>query len=661
MSVSLGKEVGYSVRFDYNYNDETRIKFLTEGMFIRELLIDPLLKKYKVVIIDDCHERTINCELILGFLKKIFSMRKDLKIIISSATLDYSKENFNLLDCYMKFFSSTDGFKTDIFCVNGRTYPVDIHYLDKPIKNYVESAVYTALNIHKNNPKNSGDILVFLTGQEEINNFIELSHDYGLGGQNDVLIMPLISGLPVEKQLEVFSPTPHNKRKIVLSTNIAESSVTIENIAFVIDSCFVKLKFYNPKYDSDALYIIPASKFSLDQRAGRAGRTRPGKCYRLITKENYKTLYLMTNPELIRSNLVEFILRLKSMGVKDISKFETLTEADRSTISRALENLYFLEILDDKLNLTELGKKTCDLPLDPRLAVALFHAGETKFKCTEEILAIVSMLSIQNLFQQPKDPSNLMKAKQTLGVIEGDHLTLLNIFKQYKYCKTGRNKFCKDLYLNENAMKGVEEMFNNLKLYLKKYDIRIISSLDNDGDDVLKSFLKGFFLNIAQKQNDGSYRSLRWNTSLFIHPTSVVYTIMPEFIFYNEVVVTAKNYIKEVSKINKEWILEVASHYYEDKTKKIIQDRHKEEVRSQSQVPTANTLEDRLKFSTKSSTSKIYMKNDHNKDPYHLEDSDNDDGGLNIKPQRVTLEQKPKTEEDDEEHITMLRRMRKRK
>jgi HrpA-like RNA helicase len=173
----------------------------------------------------------------------------------------------------MKFFSAKDGFKTDTFCVSGRTYPVDIHYLDKPIKNYVESAVYTVANIHRNNPKNSGDILVFLTGQEEINNFIELSHNYGLD-QGDAIIMPLISGIPVERQLEVFAPTPHNKRKIVLSTNIAESSVTIENIAFVVDSCFVKMKFYNPKYDCDALYIIPASKFSLDQRAGRAGRTR---------------------------------------------------------------------------------------------------------------------------------------------------------------------------------------------------------------------------------------------------------------------------------------------------------------------------------------------------------------------------------------------------
>jgi HrpA-like RNA helicase len=489
--------------------------------------------------------------------------------------------------------------------------------------------------------------------------------------------MPLISGIPIERQLEVFAPTPHNKRKIVLSTNIAESSVTIENIAFVIDSCFVKMKFYNPKYDCDALYIIPASKFSLDQRAGRAGRTRrkfililAGKCYRLITKENYNTLYLMTNPELLRSNLVEFVLRLKSMGVKDISKFETLTEPDRNTISRALENLFFLEIIDDKINLTELGKKICDMPIDPRLGVALFQSGETKFKCTEEVLAIASMLSIQNLFQQPKDPSNLMKAKQSLGVVEGDHLTLLNIYKQYKYCRTGKQKFCKDLYLNENGMKQVEEMITNLKLYLKKYNIKLISSLDTDGDDVLKSFLKGYFLNIAQKQIDGSYRSLRWNTSLYIHPTSVVYTIMPEYIFYNEVVVTAKNYIKEVSKIEKDWVLEVASHFYEDKTKKTIQDRHKEEIRMQNTASlmknSAATLEERIKLNAKSTggNNRMWMKIENNKESYNLEESDGDDDNLTIKPVKVvtiTEQPKPKTQADEEEEITMLRRMRKRK
>jgi ATP-dependent RNA helicase DDX35 len=656
-------------------------------MFIREFLIDPLLQNYNCIIVDDCHERTINSELIFGFLKKIFIKRKDLKIIISSATLDYH--------CYLDYFNKSDGFISNIFLITGRNYPVEISYLEKPIKNYIEASVITAMNIHKYNDRNSGDILVFLTGQEDINLFLEIAGRYNLDRKGDLLILPLCAGLPITRQLEVFSPTPHNKRKIVISTNIAEASVTIDNIAYVIDSCLVKMKFYNSQTDTDGLFIIPASKFSLDQRAGRAGRTRPGHCYRLITEEMYSNLYQMTNPELLRSNLREYVLRLKSMGVKDLFKFKTITEPERSTISRALESLYYLGVIDQKCELTDLGKKVCDVPIDIRLSVALFKSAELKFNCTEDVLIIAAMLSIQNLFYQPKDPMNLFKAKQKLGVIQGDHLTLLNIYKNYKSCKTGKSKFCKDIYLNENLIKSVDELIHNLKPYLKKYDIHIKASLDQDGEDILKSLLKGFFLNVAQKQIDGSYRSLKGNLVLHIHPTSVLYNIMPDFIMFHEVTSTAKNYIKEVSQIDKKWVLEVAEHFYEDKTKKVLIDRHKEEVKIQMTqvVPgigqdkrSINKIiekqEDLFKGSgptvgfrksintiKSESSGRLYMDVDKNKDLSHyFEDSDNEE---NSKEKKVKYDSKNSSNEnisthqivnDEEiEEITMLRRMRKRK
>jgi ATP-dependent RNA helicase DDX35 len=687
MNLTLGKEVGYSVRFDYNYSKDTQIKFLTEGMFIRELLIDPLFQNYNCIIIDDCHERTINSELIFGFLKKIFVKRKDLKIIISSATLDYQ--------CYLDFFNKSDGFISNIFLITGRNYPVEISYLEKPINNYIEASVITAMNIHKYNDRNSGDILVFLTGQEDINLFLEIAGRYNLERKGDLLILPLCAGLPITRQLEVFSPTPHNKRKIVISTNIAEASVTIDNIAYVIDSCLVKMKFYNSQTDTDGLFVIPASKFSLDQRSGRAGRTRPGHCYRLITDEMYTSLYKMTNPELLRSNLREYVLRLKSMGVRDLYKFKTITEPERSTISRALESLFFLGVIDKSCELTDLGKKVCDVPIDIRLAVALFKSAELKFNCTEDVLIIAVMLSIQNLFYQPKDPVNLFKAKQKLGVIQGDHLTLLNIYKNYKSCKTGKSKFCKDIYLNENLIKSVEELIHNLKPYLKKHDIHIKSSLDQDGEDILKSLLKGFFLNVAQKQIDGSYRSLKGNLILHIHPTSVLYNVTPEFIMFHEVVSTAKNYIKEVSLIDKKWILEVAEHFYEDKTKKDLINRHKEEVKIQmTQVVTGKSEDKRSiskiidkqeelfkgNFTTvgfrksmitnkSEKSSRLYMDIDKNKDLSHyFENSDNED---NSKDRKIKNENSNNLREntsgsqyvndDDIDEITMLRRMRKRK
>lgn len=243
----------------------------------------------------------------------------------------------------------------------------------------------------------------------------------------------------------------------------------------------------------------------------------------------------MTNSEIQRTDLKEFLLRLKSMGIKDLNKFETLAIPERNSIARSLESLYFLGVIDDKTSFTELGVKVCEIPIDPRLAVSIIKAGRQKFSCVEEVLIISSMLSIPNLFYQTKDPQVIMKCKQKVGVIEGDHLSLLALFKEYRRSKE-RSKLCKDLNINENAIKQAFEIYENIKLYLKKYRIEIRSSVDDDGEDILKSFLNGFFLNIAQKQPDGSYRSLRWNIPLHIHPSSVLYTILPDYVMYYDVI-----------------------------------------------------------------------------------------------------------------------------
>jgi len=242
----------------------------------------------------------------------------------------------------------------------------------------------------------------------------------------------------------------------------------------------------------------------------------------------------MTNSELQRTDLKEFILRLKSMGIKDLNKFETLSVPERNSVARSLENLFFLGITDDKTCFTELGLKVCDIPIDPRLAVSIIKAGRQKFSCVEEVLIISSMLSIPNLFYQVKDPQAIMKSKQKIGVIEGDHLSLLALFKEYRKSRD-KSKLCKDLYINENSIKQAFEIYENIKLYLKKYNIEVRSSVDDDGEDIIKSFLNGFFLNIAQKQPDGSYRSLRWNITLHIHPSSVLYTILPDYVMYFDV------------------------------------------------------------------------------------------------------------------------------
>lgn len=587
MGLVLGKEVGYSIRFDYNYSNETKLKFTTEGMFIREMLISPLIEQYDIVIIDDCHEKSLNTEILFALLKIIQEKRveKKLKIIISSATLDYK--------AYVSFFrKNNDKINIGLFYVSGRNYPVDIFYLNSPCENYVKSALMTMLSIHKNNPKSSGDVLVFMPGMEEIELFMKMFEQINSNNTNDILLFPLAGSMPNSKTLEVFNPAPMNKRKVIISTNIAEASITIDNIAFVIDCCFTKMKFYNYETDTDHMLIVPASQFSLQQRAGRAGRTRPGQCFRLIQESDYNQLSIAPLPEIQRSNLRDFILQLKSFGIKNINKLNLLTEIDNTILGRSLETLFLLGIIDKETSLTPLGKKACDMPIDCRLAVTLLSSYSTddKFNCVSEVLAIVSMLSVNNLFFQINNPERIMKAKQSKGMIEGDHLSLLSLFKIFKSIK-GKNQkqtFCYDCYLNYFAMKEAEKINENLKTYLKKYNINIQRSLDQDGEDILKAFLKGFFLNVAQKQGDNSYRSLRWNYPLHIHPTSVLYSILPEYVVFNEVTVTAKNYMKEVSIVKKEWIVELANGFYVDKTEKTIDDNRIREMKRLDQYTNIN-------------------------------------------------------------------------
>ena len=565
MNFTLGKEIGYSIRFDYNYNKETKVKFITEGMFIREMMLWPMLNMYNTIIIDDCHEKSINTEIILALLKLIQRKRKDsLKIIISSATIDYKD--------YITFFKDNVG----VLYIPGRNYPVDIYYLSFPCDNYIKACFNTAISIHKNNSILMGDILIFLPGIEEINLLSSYFETLPSNEMNNIMLFQLSASMPTIKTLDVFKHCSSNKRRIIMSTNIAESSITIDNISFVIDSCFTKLKFYNTLTDADHQLIIPTSKSALNQRAGRAGRTRPGKCYRMITQETYNKLSSYTIPEIQRSNLREFILKLKSFGVKQIGSLELISKYDIYIMGKSLESLLLMNIIDKDTNLTnEIGKYICEIPIDCRHATALIYSGHNKkFNCVSEVLAIISMMSVNNLFLQNIPPKYVMKAKQNKGMIEGDHLTYLSIFKIFKSIKNKKNRhsFCKELYLNYSAMKDVEKLYENLKNYLKKFHIIINRTLEQDGEDIIKCFMKGFILNIAHRQSDNSYQLLKGenNIKLYIHPTSVLYTILPEYIVFSDILITKNNYVTNASTIQKEWIEEVCSNLYENRIKERI-------------------------------------------------------------------------------------------
>uniref|UniRef100_A0A914WL74 RNA helicase n=1 Tax=Plectus sambesii TaxID=2011161 RepID=A0A914WL74_9BILA len=385
--VQLGGEVGYSIRFEDCVSDRTMLKYLTDGMLLREAMSSPLLENYGVLILDEAHERTLATDILMGLIKEIIKQRADLKIVVMSATLDAGK--------FQNYFESCP-----LMSVPGRTFPVEIFYTPEPERDYLEASIRTVVQIHVCE-EIEGDLLLFLTGQEEIEEAckrIKREID-NLGPEvGEMKCIPLYSTLPPNLQQRIFEAAPPKKangamgRKIVVSTNIAETSLTIDGVVFVIDPGFSKQKVYNPRIRVESLLVCPISKASSMQRAGRAGRTKPGKCFRLYTEKAYKNeMQDQTYPEILRSNLGTVVLQLKKLGIDDLVHFDFMDPPAPETLMRALELLNYLAALDDNGELTQLGSLMAEFPLDPQLAKMLI--ASTELNCSNEILSITAMLS----------------------------------------------------------------------------------------------------------------------------------------------------------------------------------------------------------------------------------------------------------------------------
>ncbi|XP_047174183.1 probable pre-mRNA-splicing factor ATP-dependent RNA helicase DEAH2 isoform X3 [Vigna umbellata] len=387
MDVNIGEEVGYSIRFEDCSSARTVLKYLTDGMLLREAMTDPLLERYKVIILDEAHERTLATDVLFGLLKEVLRNRPDMKLVVMSATLEAEK--------FQGYFNGAPLMK-----VPGRLHPVEIFYTQEPERDYLEAAIRTVVQIHKDEPP--GDILVFLTGEEEIEDACrKISKEISnLGDQvGPVKAVPLYSTLPPAMQQKIFEPAPpplkeggQPGRKIVISTNIAETSLTIDGIVYVIDPGFAKQKVYNPRVRVESLLVSPISKASAHQRSGRAGRTQPGKCFRLYTERSFNNdLQPQTYPEILRSNLANTVLTLKKLGIDDLVHFDFMDPPAPETLMRALEVLNYLGALDDDGNLTKLGEIMSEFPLDPQMSKMLVVSPE--FNCSNEILSVSAMLS----------------------------------------------------------------------------------------------------------------------------------------------------------------------------------------------------------------------------------------------------------------------------
>ncbi|XP_039144366.1 pre-mRNA-splicing factor ATP-dependent RNA helicase DEAH10 isoform X2 [Dioscorea cayenensis subsp. rotundata] len=603
-NVELGQKVGYAIRFDDVTSSSTRIKYMTDGLLLREALLDPLLSRYGVIIVDEAHERTVHTDVLLGILKKVQKARSQsiskepiknanididmlnevnhqrlntllspkacqntkflpLKLIIMSASLD------------AKGFSEYFGGAKAVY-VQGRQYPVDILYTYQPEQDYLDATLITIFQIHLE--EGPGDILAFLTGQEEIESIEKLIHgrlDKLPDDKRKVMTVPIYSSLPSEQQMNAFKPAPSGFRKVILATNIAETSVTIPGIRYVVDPGLVKARSYNPVTGMESLIIIPTSKAQAQQRSGRAGREGPGKCFRLYPESEFGMLSDSTIPEIKRCNLANVVLQLKALGIDDIIGFDFMEKPSRMTIVKSLEQLFLLGALTDDYKLSDpIGHQMARLPLDPIYSKALILANE--FKCLEEMLIVVSMLSVESIFYFPREKMEEARAaRKSFSSPDGDHVTLVNVYRASAECldkskmvtskdktiEKNLKKWCIENFINSRSLRHARDIHSQIQGHVQHMGLSVTSC----GDDMLqfrRCLTAAFFLNAAMKQPDGTYRALASGQTVQIHPSSMLFRSKPECIVFNELVRTNHNYVRNLTRIDPLWLPELAPQYY---------------------------------------------------------------------------------------------------
>ncbi|TKY73326.1 putative pre-mRNA-splicing factor ATP-dependent RNA helicase DHX16 [Spatholobus suberectus] len=555
MSVKLGHEVGYSIRFEDCTSEKTILKYMTDGMLLREFLGEPDLASYSVVMVDEAHERTLSTDILFGLLKDIARFRPDLKLLISSATLDSEK--------FSDFFDSAP-----IFEFPGRQYRVEKCYTKAPEADYIEAAIVTSLQIHVTEPP--GDILVFLPGQEEIETAEEILKCQTRGLRTkiaELIICPIYANLPTELQAKIFELTPEGARKVVLATNIAEASLTIDGIKYVIDPGFCKMKTYNPRTGMESLQVTPISKAAAEQRAGRSGRTGPGKCFRLYTEYHFhKELDDITVPEIQRTNLANVVLTLKSLGIQDILHFDFMDPPPAETLLKAQELLFALSALNKCGELTKVGRQMAEFPLDPMLSKMI--VSSEKYKCSDDIISIAAMLSVGNsIFYRPKDKQvHADNAKMNFHTGDvGDHIALLKVYNSWKETNYSM-QWCYENYIQVRSMKRARDIRDQLAGLLERVEIKLTSN-SNDFDAIKKSITSGFFPHAARLQKCGSYHTVKHPQKVHIHPSSGLAQVLPRprLVVYHELVLTTKEYMRQVTEIKPEWLVEIAPHYYPPK------------------------------------------------------------------------------------------------
>ncbi|KNH07343.1 Helicase associated domain (HA2) [Perkinsela sp. CCAP 1560/4] len=613
MGTPLGGEIGYAVRFDDQTSEHTKVRYVTEGILLKEAMDDVFLSKYDVVVMDEVHERGVNTDLLLGLMKILASRQygifsasdaprqtrmEGLKVVIMSATLDS--------DCFRSFFPSAA-----YLHVSGRMFPVNMHYLPDPCADYIEGAAEKVMDIH--NSGKPGDILVFLPGEEEIEDCCarieqklieQRDGDYPRSGPTDLLVLRAYSALPPHTIELIFDPPGANERKVVVSTNIAETSVTIEGICFVVDSGFCKSKEFHPQSRLESLLVTPISQASAKQRAGRAGRTQSGECFRLYTESAFDELRQTTVPEVCRSNLCSLVLTMKQMHIHNILKFPYIDAPSSSALIHALEIVHTLGALNDAGDLTTIGHKMAKFPLDASLSRALLAGIE--FGVEKDVSAVVALLSTSSkIFVVPRDKAMKRAANdaqlRAFGHRFGDHIMLHRIFEAYREAgrhETHRNeaqRWARSQNLNHRALSNAQSIWKQLNSILSRIDPadvctisqermeRITETLAHDSaadqhyQRILLSLFAGHICNVAHHKSKKDYELVK-NKAKFavqLHQGCSLTRSssgLPDFLFYQEAVLTSNGksasspHLRTCSVVKKEWFHAVAADYFDPST-----------------------------------------------------------------------------------------------
>ncbi|KAI0117327.1 P-loop containing nucleoside triphosphate hydrolase protein [Daldinia grandis] len=573
LGASREGSVGYSVRFDHNIPKGTKVKFLTEGMLLQELLRDPNLRQYSAVIVDEIHERSVDVDLIAGFLKQILLGDKagrggiPLKVVIMSATADVER-----IQAFFKPQNSNSTIK--LLQIEGRQYPVEIKHTRKPVTDIQEALLKQIFDIHLHEPL-PGDILAFLTGQEEIEAAQRLIEEYNTTLASDVpklLVCPLYGQLSIQAQQDAFLPAQKDfTRKVVLATNIAETSVTVPGVRYVIDCGKAKVKQFRSQLGMESLLAKAISKSSAIQRTGRAGREGPGKCYRLYTSATYDSLKEVDLPEILRNDVLGAVLTMKARGINDILSFPLMDFPDFESVEKALINLHFLGALADDGTITEIGKKLALFPVSAPYGRVLLAASKPQYDCLLEVIDIIACItSGENIFHQLQSEEvreEVEEYRKELYRREGDILTYLTTMQRYAAENANRIEWCKKRKVNIRNMKQALNIRKQLRGICLKEKLftetpppdpqPFVPMSPERATLLLKCFMKGFGTKCALLAPDSSYVTIQGKHVVAIHPSSVLHGQKREAIMFLEHVFTQRSYVKKVSTVQADWIVEV--------------------------------------------------------------------------------------------------------